>query len=113
MHSINTPTRIFLRVPYAMGWHQARLIDGYPNLYADLGVELWLHPITKDFAIKFLRSAKEYGFLDRVLFGSDQMVWPDDITQSIQFLSSLGFLTSAEKQDILYNNARTFLGIKE
>jgi len=49
-------------------------MDGYPNLYADLGVEMWLHLITKDFAVKFLRSAKEYGVLDRVMFGSDQMV---------------------------------------
>ncbi len=26
-----------------------RMMDGYPNLYADLGVELWLHPLTKDY----------------------------------------------------------------
>ncbi|HEY2350646.1 MAG TPA: amidohydrolase family protein [Puia sp.] len=53
-----------------------RMMDGYTNLYADLGVELWLHPLTKDYAVKLLKSAKEYGVLDRVMFGSDQMVWP-------------------------------------
>jgi hypothetical protein len=37
-------------------------MDGYPNLYADLGVEMWLHPTTKYFVVKFLKSAKEYGF---------------------------------------------------
>ena len=90
-----------------------RMMDGYPNLYADLGVEMWLHPITKDFAVKFLKSAKDYGFLDRVMFGSDQMVWPEAITSSITFLAALDFLTKEEKQKIFYDNAKRFLGIKE
>lgn len=89
-----------------------RMMDGYSNLYADLGVELWLHPLTKDYGIKFLRSAKEYGLLDRVMFGSDQMVWPEAITSSISFLNSINFLTKAEKEMILYKNARKFLGIQ-
>lgn len=90
-----------------------RMMDGYPNLYADLGVEMWLHPMTKDFAVKFLKSAKKYGVLDRVMFGSDQMVWPEAITCSINFLNSLSFLTKNEKEMIFYKNAKTFLGIKE
>lgn len=90
-----------------------RMMDGYPNLYVDLGVEMWLHPMTKDFAVKFLRSAKAYGFLDRVMFGSDQMVWPEAITSSVTFLNNLNFLTREEKQLIFYKNAQTFLGIKD
>ena len=90
-----------------------RMMDGYPNLYADLGVALWLHPLTKDYGTKFLKSAKEYGFLDRVLFGSDQMVWPEAITSSIDFLNSMNFLTKDEKEMILYKNAKKFLGIKD
>jgi predicted TIM-barrel fold metal-dependent hydrolase len=90
-----------------------RMMDGYPNLYADLGVALWLHPLTKDYGTKFLKSAKEYGFLDRVMFGSDQMVWPEAITSSIVFLKAMDFLTEAEKEMILYKNAKRFLGIKD
>ena len=90
-----------------------RMMDGYPNLYADLGVEMWLHPMTKDFAVKFLRSAKEYGVLGRVMFGSDQMVWPESITSSINFLTALEFLTKEEKEMILYKNAKRFLGLKD
>lgn len=90
-----------------------RMMDGYPNLYADLGVEMWLHPMTKDFAVKFLKSAKEYGFLNRVMFGSDQMVWPEAITSSINFLKALDFLTKEEKDLIFYKNAKTFLGLKD
>jgi predicted TIM-barrel fold metal-dependent hydrolase len=89
-----------------------RMMDGYPNLYADLGVELWLHPLTKDYGTKFLKLAKEYGVLDRVMFGSDQMIWPEAITSSINFLNSMDFLTAAEKKMILYSNAKKFLGIK-
>jgi predicted TIM-barrel fold metal-dependent hydrolase len=89
-----------------------RMMDGYPNLYADLGVELWLHPLTKDYGTRFLKLAKEYGFLDRVLFGSDQMVWPKAISSSIDFLNSMNFLTQDEKEMILYKNAKKFLGIK-
>jgi predicted TIM-barrel fold metal-dependent hydrolase len=69
--------------------------------------------MTRDFAVKFLKSAKEYGFLDRVMFGSDQMVWPQAISGSIDFLNSLDFLTKDEKEKIFYKNARTFLGIKD
>ncbi len=90
-----------------------RMMDGYPNLYADLGVELWLHPLTQDYGTKFLKSAKVYGFLDRVMFGSDQMVWPEAITSSIAFLNSLNFLTKDEKEMILYKNAKKFLGVKD
>ena len=90
-----------------------RMMDGYPNLYADLGVEMWLHPMTKDFAVKFLKSAKAYGFLDRVLFGSDQMVWPEAITSSINFLNSLDFLSKEEKEMIFYRNAKRFLNITD
>ena len=90
-----------------------RMMDGYPNLYADLGVALWLHPLTKDYGVKFLKSAKLYGVLDRVMFGSDQMVWPEAITSSINFLNSLEFLSGIEKEMILYKNAKKFLGIKD
>jgi uncharacterized protein len=90
-----------------------RMMDGYPNLYVDLGVSLWLHPLTQDYAVRFLRSAKKYGYLSRVMFGSDQMVWPDAITQSIHYLNSLDFLTQKEKDDIFYNNAARFLDIEK
>ena len=88
-----------------------RMMDGYPNLYVDLGVSLWLHPLTQDYAVRFLQSAKKYGYLSRVMFGSDQMVWPDAITQSIDFLNALDFLTEKEKEDIFYHNAIRFLGL--
>ncbi len=89
-----------------------RMMAGYPNLYVDLGVLLWMNPQTQDYATKFLKSAKKYGVLDRIMFGSDQMVWPDAITSSIDYFKSLEFLTDTEKELIFYKNAEEFLGIK-
>ena len=51
--------------------------------------------------------------LYRVLFGSDQMVWPHGIEMSLEQLESFDFLTQDEKRDILYNNAARFLGLSD
>lgn len=36
-----------------------RMMDGYPNLHVDWGVSLWLHPLTQDYAVRFLKSAQK------------------------------------------------------
>ncbi len=41
------------------------------------------------------------------------MIWAEAIEKSIQFLNSLTFLTKKNKEDILYNNAATFLKLKK
>ncbi|WP_343522810.1 amidohydrolase family protein [Pedobacter sp.] len=92
--------------------HAVRLMQMYPNLYSDLGVLLWVSPLTQHYAVEFLKLAKTDGSLNRVMFGSDQMVWPGAIEKSIQFLNSLDFLTKEDKQNILYNNAVRFLQLK-
>lgn len=85
------------------------LMYQYRQVYADLGALLWIEPLTQQFAIEFLQLAKTAGFLDRVMFGSDPMTWPEAIPQSIEFLNSLAFLTKAEKEMIFYTNAKNFL----
>lgn len=91
----------------------ARLMMSYPQVYADLGVVLWAHPTTKYYGRQFLLRAKEFGLIDRVMFGSDQMVWPHAIKASIDQLNSLDFLSEQDKRDILYNNAVRFLGLTD
>lgn len=86
-----------------------RLMDYYPNLYTDIAVMLWVNENTKRYIKQFLKDVKQAGYLDRVLFGSDQMHWPDAIDRSIDYLNSMEFLTENDKQDILYNNAFEFL----
>ncbi len=89
-----------------------RMMLQYSQLYADLGVILWVHEQPMDYAESFLKKAKQYGLLDRVMFGSDQMVWPHAIEKSIEKLQSYEFLTEGDKRKILYDNAVRFLKLE-
>lgn len=89
------------------------LMYQYPHLYVDIAVLLWVDHKPKYNVIEFLKYAKEARLLDRVMFGSDQMVWPEAITYSIEYLNSFDFLTDKEKHLILYSNAKKFLGLKD
>jgi putative CocE/NonD family hydrolase len=85
----------------------------YPNLYTDVSCLLWINPTCKRHGRAFLAKAKEDGFLDRVMFGSDQIRHPNAIGMSIEYLNSLEFLSEQDKRDILYNNAARFLRLDE
>ena len=86
------------------------LMTMYPQVYVDLGALSWT-PIAGDMLEPFLREAKRRRLLDRVMFGSDQMRWPEAIALAIDRVNRLDFLTVDEKQDIFYDNAATFLGL--
>lgn len=107
--------RMYLMHAGAEEWHEhaLRLMAYYPQLYTDIAVMLWVEPNTQRTIQDFLRNAKYAGYLNRVMFGSDQMTWPYAIQKSIEFLNSLSFLTAKDKEDIFYNNAARFLRMKE
>ncbi len=88
-----------------------RLMVQYSNVYSDLGVLLWVNPLPKSYAVDFLKRAKVAGVLDRVMFGSDQMVWPEAISRSVDYLNSLDFLTKEEKANIFFYNAKEFFSL--
>lgn len=96
-------------------WHEhaLRLMSYYPQLYSDLGAMLWVEPLTQRYTKEFLQNAKQAGYLDRVMFGSDQMLWPYAIQKAIDYLNSLDFLSKEDKENIFYNNAVRFLKLKE
>lgn len=102
-------------VMHAGGWFYERtlqLMQMYPQVYAEIGVlgHAQEHRTTRTLE-RFLERAKAFGYLDRVMFGSDQMVWPEAIGISIEAVQSLDFLTVEEKEAILYGNAARFLGL--
>ena len=107
--------RIYLMHNGGEEWHEhaLRLMAYYPNLYTDIAVMLWVEPNTQRTVTEFLKNVKQAGYLSRVMFGSDQMVWPYAIEKSIKFLNSLTFLTKQDKEDIFYNNAAKFLNLKK
>jgi hypothetical protein len=53
------------------------------------------------------------GFGQRVMFGTDQMLWPEAIGMAIDAIESADFLSEEQKRDIFYNNAARFLRLGE
>jgi predicted TIM-barrel fold metal-dependent hydrolase len=107
--------RIYLMHNGGEEWHEhtLRLMAYYPQLYTDIAVMLWVEPNTQRTVTDFLLNTKEAGYLNRVMFGSDQMTWPYAIEKSIQFLNELSFMTKKDKEDIFYNNAVRFLKLNK
>jgi predicted TIM-barrel fold metal-dependent hydrolase len=57
----------------------------------------------------YLRQLIDAGLGKRLMFGSDQMRWPDKIGEGIEAIEKAPFLTPEQKRDILYHNAARFL----
>lgn len=87
------------------------ILYSHPQVYVDIAGENWGHP-RKEFH-RYLQRLVEAGFGQRILFGSDQMVWPQTITVAIESIQSADFLTLEQKQDIFYDNAARFLRLSE
>ncbi|MEJ2542260.1 MAG: amidohydrolase family protein [Gemmatimonadota bacterium] len=85
------------------------LLYAHPQVYVGVGVIVFTRP---DFD-GYLRRIVEAGHGNRVMFGSDQMVWPEVIERSIDRIEGLPFLTERQKRDILYDNAARFLRLSE
>ena len=53
------------------------------------------------------------GFADRIMFGSDQMAWPDLIGDTIEAVETAAFLSPGQKRAIYYDNAARFLRFRQ
>lgn len=83
------------------------LLAIYPDVYVDVSVLDWAIPRAEFHA--YLKALIDAGFANRVMFGSDQMVWPEAIGLAIDGVNSAPFLTPAQKRMIFYDNAARFL----
>ena len=83
------------------------LMNAYPGIYADLAAIDWLTP-KADFQA-YLKRLIRAGMEKRLMFGTDEIVWPDAFGVAIDHIQSAPFLTPEEKRDIFYNNAARFL----
>lgn len=79
------------------------LLFSYPHVYAEIGSIVYTEPQPAFYA--FLKEIVEAGYGDRILFGSDQMIWPGVIGPAVRTIEHAPFLTEDQKRDILYNNA--------
>ena len=87
------------------------LMFSHPQVYVDIGSIVYTEP--RPAFYRFLEEIAEAGYGDRIMFGSDQMIWPGVIEPSIKVIEDAPFLTPAQKRDILYNNAARFLRLSK
>lgn len=83
------------------------LLFTHPQVYVELSMAVNVE--ARPAFYRFLRELVEAGYGDRIMFGSDQMVWPQLIDAGIRSIEAAPFLTPGQKRDILYNNAARFL----
>ena len=87
------------------------MMSQYPQLYSDVSTITWVIPRTAfyDYLEAFVRA----GLGKRLMFGSDQMRWPEKIGEGVEAIRQAPFLSDQQKRDILYNNAARFLRLKQ
>jgi hypothetical protein len=83
------------------------IMFSYPQVYVDVSQNDWGFP--REHFHSQLKRLVDAGFTKRIMFGSDQMIWPQTIGLAIETINSASFLTAQDKRDILYNNAARFL----
>lgn len=85
------------------------LMAADPQVYAEFGF------LTVDYRDSdiwpYLRAFIDAGFEDRILYGTDQMVWPELVTVGIERVRGAPGITDVQKRKFLYDNAARFLRI--
>jgi len=87
------------------------LLYSHPQVFVDISADNWGVP-RKEFH-HHLRRLVEAGYGKRIMFGSDQMVWPQAIEVAVEAITSADYLSEDQKRDILYNNAARFLRLSD
>jgi predicted TIM-barrel fold metal-dependent hydrolase len=87
------------------------MMTQYPQLHGDVSTISWVLPRTAFY--DYLEALVRAGLGKRVMFGSDQMRWPEKIGDAIEAIEQAPFLTEEQKRDILYHNAVRFLRLEE
>jgi predicted TIM-barrel fold metal-dependent hydrolase len=85
------------------------LMHAHTRVYADLAVLNWALPRGEFHAqLRRLMQHSECDIPKRLMFGSDQMIWPEAISMAVEGIESAAFLTTEQKRDILCRNAARF-----
>lgn len=92
---------------YPMIDNMLTLLQANSHVYVDVAGLIWSYPIKE--VNGYIQRIVEAGFEDRVMFGTDQLVWPKLMAYSISVIQDAEYLSPQQKRDILYNNAVRFL----
>ncbi len=92
---------------YPMIEEMLTLLQANSHVYVDVAGLIWSYPLIE--VNCYIQRLVEGGFEDRVMFGTDQLLWPKLMAYSISIIQNAYYLTPEQKRDILYNNAARFL----
>ncbi|MEF8817853.1 MAG: amidohydrolase family protein [Salinibacter sp.] len=84
------------------------LLSSYPQVYVGA---TFSPPQSEEFR-RYLKGLVEAGFTDRIMFGSDQMVWPQFISDFVRAIENADYLSEEQKQAIFHENAARFFGLE-
>ena len=87
------------------------LLYSHPQVYVDIAQNNWGFP--RQHFYRQLRMLVDAGFQKRIMFGSDQMIWPEAIRIAIETVEGADFLSAEQKRDIFYYNAARFLRLTD
>lgn len=110
LHSALTMEEVLVRHPklrvyimhagYPMFDDLLALMHAHPQVYVGVGVIVYTQPRAAFY--RYLRGIVEAGFGNRVLFGTDAMVWPGVIERAVAVIREAPFLSKKQTRDILY-----------
>lgn len=95
---------------YPMIENMLTLLQANSHVYVDVAGLIWSYPIKE--VNTYIQRLVDAGFEDRVMYGTDQLVWPGLMAYSISIITNADYLTPQQKRDILYNNAARFLRLE-
>ena len=78
----------------------------YPQVHIDIAVINWT--LSRPTFHAYLKRFVDAGFTDRIMFGSDQMEWPEAIERAVAAVDSADFLSLEQKRAIFHDNALRF-----
>lgn len=97
------------------GWPMAErtiaLLYAHPQVYVETGIID--HAFPRAEFHRYLKQLVDAGFGKRIMFGSDNMAWPETIDVAVANIEAAPFLSAEQKRDIFYNNAATFLRLSK
>ena len=96
---------------YPMIDNMLTLLQANSHVYVDVAGLIWSYPLKE--VNRYIERLVEGGFEDRVMFGTDQLIWPKLMAYSISIIQNADYLTPEQKRDILYNNAARFLRLDQ
>lgn len=92
------------------GWPQLdamlALLYAHPQVYVDVAVINWFLPRAEFH--RYFKALVDAGFGERIMFGSDQMIWPDAIGLAVRQTEEAPFLDEKQRRDIMCRNAMRF-----